>query len=102
MYLHLSVMISVRSLIGYMIIINQLKKNKENLAISDKPISSFNVATDNNLKYWSNKLQSKSNLLKECSIRGIDIEEARQFPNNNIASVLITYDLYDNSVHAIN
>ena len=93
MYLHLSVMISVRSLIGYMIIINQLKKNKENLAISDKPISSFNVATDNNVKYWSNKLQSKSNLLKECSIRGMHTEAFWQFPSNNIAVVLTRYDV---------
>ena len=70
MYLHLPVMISVRSLFGYTVIANKLNRNKAFLAITDKPISPLNFATNVNPDYWLNKEQSKGNFLKECKFRG--------------------------------
>ena len=42
------------------------KKNKEFLAITDKPISPFNFATNGNPNYWLNKLQSQGKFLNAC------------------------------------
>ena len=76
MYLKSTIIMLVRSMIGCIIMINQLRRRvKRLLAMADTPNPSYNFLTNDNQNYWFHKLQSKANLLNECKYCGTDTEE---------------------------
>jgi len=62
-----------------------------NPAITDQP-KTFNFAENENPKYWCKKLQNGPALLEQCRLRGIPKNEIMVKTNQEIASVLITFD----------
>ena len=65
--------------------------------LNDKPKSSYNFATREDPDYWTRKLQSKENLITECKIRNIDLNEMWKLSNKKIAIHLIAYDKTHNA-----
>jgi prophage antirepressor-like protein len=52
----------------------------------------YDFSTNENPKYWCNKLKNQTALDEECTKRGIPKDEVRILTKREIASVLITFD----------
>jgi len=65
---------------------------KSSMLALPAPKTDFNFSKQNNPKYWCNKLKNKSNLLIECTKRGLDEKTYQLMCNFEIARVLIEHD----------
>jgi prophage antirepressor-like protein len=66
-------------------------------AIADQPEPKYDFATNDNPKYWCNKLKNGTALMHECEKRGIPKDEIYIKTNREIASILITFDKEQNN-----
>ena len=93
MYQNLSVMTLEQSLLGYNMIINQLKRKNQNIEpITDTQNSSYNCATHLNPINWLHKLQSTRNILNARKYDAMDTAELWRYPKKHTSSILIKYD----------